>query len=61
MLSEERITIGAPALRPRRGAGGRPAREDAVRRDERFSRFATTIVYERGFEGTSSTCCGGAG
>jgi TetR/AcrR family transcriptional regulator, mexJK operon transcriptional repressor len=37
----------------RRGAGGRPTREDAARRDERLLQVATTMFMERGFEGTS--------
>jgi TetR/AcrR family transcriptional repressor of mexJK operon len=37
----------------RRGAGGRPTREDAARRDERLIEVATSLFMERGFEGTS--------
>jgi TetR/AcrR family transcriptional repressor of mexJK operon len=42
------------AERPaRRGAGGRPTREQAVRRDARLLDVATTLFMERGFDGTS--------
>jgi AcrR family transcriptional regulator len=42
------------AERPvRRGAGGRPTREEAVRRDARLLDVATTLFMERGFDGTS--------
>lgn len=37
----------------RRGIGGRPTREEAVRRDERLIEVATTLFMERGYEGTS--------
>jgi AcrR family transcriptional regulator len=37
----------------RRGAGGRPTREEAVRRDARLLDVATTLFMERGFDGTS--------
>src|ERR1700704_2187681 len=42
------------AERPvRRGAGGRPTREEALRRDARLLDVATTLFMERGFDGTS--------
>src|SRR5882762_10152850 len=42
------------AERPvRRGAGGRPTREEAVRRDARLLDVATALFMERGFDGTS--------
>jgi TetR/AcrR family transcriptional repressor of mexJK operon len=37
----------------RRGAGGRPTREEAVRRDARLLDVATTLFMERGFDATS--------
>src|SRR5260221_6971569 len=37
----------------RRGGGGRPTREEAVRRDARLLDVATTLFMERGFDGTS--------
>jgi TetR/AcrR family transcriptional repressor of mexJK operon len=37
----------------RRGSGGRPTREEAVRRDARLLDVATTLFMERGFDGTS--------
>lgn len=42
-----------PAVAARRGAGGRPTREEATRRDERLIEVATNLFMERGFEGTS--------
>lgn len=42
------------ATRPgRRGSGGRPTREEAVRRDARLLDVATKLFMERGFDGTS--------
>src|SRR4030088_208939 len=42
------------AERPvRRGGGGRPTREEAVRRDARLLDVATSLFMERGFDGTS--------
>ena len=42
------------AERPvRRGGGGRPTREEAVRRDARLLEVATTLFMERGFDGTT--------
>jgi TetR/AcrR family transcriptional regulator, mexJK operon transcriptional repressor len=37
----------------RRASGGRPTREEAVRRDARLLDVATTLFMERGFDGTS--------
>jgi len=37
----------------RRGTGGRPTREEALRRDVRLLDVATTLFMERGFDGTS--------
>src|SRR5580704_33616 len=45
---------GIVAERPvRRGGGGRPTREEAVRRDARLLDVATKLFMERGFDGTS--------
>src|ERR1700716_2896305 len=42
------------ATRPaRRGTGGRPTREEAVRRDARLLDVATKLFMERGFDCTS--------
>jgi TetR/AcrR family transcriptional repressor of mexJK operon len=41
------------ARSPRRGAGGRPTREEAVRRDARLLDVATRLFMERGFDCTS--------
>ena len=43
----------APPVAARRGAGGRPTREEATRRDERLIEVAANLFMERGFEGTS--------
>ena len=42
-----------PPVAARRGAGGRPTREEATRRYERLIEVATNLFMERGFEGTS--------
>ncbi len=44
--------VRPPATTPR-GKGGRPTREEAVRRDERLLDVAASLFMERGFEGTS--------
>src|ERR1700720_3264326 len=45
---------GIVAERPvRRGGGGRPTREEAVRRDARLLDVATKLFMERGFDCTS--------
>jgi TetR/AcrR family transcriptional repressor of mexJK operon len=50
-MSNEGIEV---AERPvRRGGGGRPTREEAVRRDARLLEVATTLFMQRGFDGTS--------
>jgi AcrR family transcriptional regulator len=50
-MTSEAIEI---AERPvRRGCGGRPTREEAVRRDARLLDVATTLFMERGFDSTS--------
>jgi TetR/AcrR family transcriptional regulator, mexJK operon transcriptional repressor len=49
-MAKEGIVVARPA---RRGAGGRPTREEAVRRDARLLDVATKLFMERGFEGTS--------
>jgi TetR/AcrR family transcriptional regulator, mexJK operon transcriptional repressor len=50
-MSSEGIEV---AERPvRRGGGGRPTREEAVRRDARLLEVATTLFMERGFDGTT--------
>ncbi len=50
MAKEATIVATRPA---RRGAGGRPTREEAVRRDARLLEVATKLFMERGFESTS--------
>jgi TetR/AcrR family transcriptional repressor of mexJK operon len=50
-MAKEAIVV---ATRPaRRGAGGRPTREEAVRRDARLLDVATKLFMERGFDCTS--------
>jgi TetR/AcrR family transcriptional repressor of mexJK operon len=50
-MTNEAIEV---AERPvRRGGGGRPTREEAVRRDARLLDVATSLFMERGFDGTS--------
>ena len=49
-MSSEGIIAERPA---RRGSGGRPTREEALRRDARLLDVATTLFMERGFDGTS--------
>ena len=50
-MTNEAIEV---AERPvRRGGGGRPTREEAVRRDARLLDVATTLFMERGFDNTS--------
>ena len=50
MAKEATIVATRPA---RRGAGGRPTREEAVRRDARLLDVATKLFMERGFDCTS--------
>jgi TetR/AcrR family transcriptional regulator, mexJK operon transcriptional repressor len=50
-MAKEAIVVARPA--GRRGSGGRPTREEAVRRDARLLDVATKLFMERGFEGTS--------
>src|SRR6202171_1947732 len=50
MAKEATIVATRPA---RRGAGGRPTREEAVRRDARLLDVATRLFMERGFDCTS--------
>jgi TetR/AcrR family transcriptional regulator, mexJK operon transcriptional repressor len=50
MAKEATIVATRPA---RRGAGGRPTREEAVRRDARLLDVATELFMERGFDCTS--------
>jgi TetR/AcrR family transcriptional regulator, mexJK operon transcriptional repressor len=50
MAKEATIVATHPA---RRGSGGRPTREEAVRRDARLLDVATKLFMERGFDGTS--------
>jgi TetR/AcrR family transcriptional regulator, mexJK operon transcriptional repressor len=50
MAKEATIEATRPA---RRGSGGRPTREEAVRRDARLLEVATKLFMERGFDGTS--------
>jgi TetR/AcrR family transcriptional repressor of mexJK operon len=45
--------IDALPRNSRRGSGGRPTREEALRRDARLLDVATTLFMERGFDGTS--------
>jgi TetR/AcrR family transcriptional repressor of mexJK operon len=49
-MAKEATIVARPA---RRGAGGRPTREEAVRRDARLLDVATKLFMERGFDGTS--------
>jgi TetR/AcrR family transcriptional regulator, mexJK operon transcriptional repressor len=49
-MAKEAIVEARP---PRRGAGGRPTREEAVRRDARLLDVATRLFMERGFDCTS--------
>jgi TetR/AcrR family transcriptional regulator, mexJK operon transcriptional repressor len=49
-MSNEGIEV---AERPVRRGGGRPTREEAVRRDARLLEVATTLFMERGFDGTT--------
>src|SRR6202047_1320610 len=49
-MAKEAIALARPV---RRGAGGRPTREEAVRRDARLLDVATKLFMERGFDGTS--------
>jgi TetR/AcrR family transcriptional regulator, mexJK operon transcriptional repressor len=50
MAKEATMVTKDPA---RRGAGGRPTREEAVRRDARLLDVATRLFMERGFDCTS--------
>lgn len=50
MAKESTLVATRPA---RRGAGGRPTREEAVRRDARLLDVATKLFMERGFDCTS--------
>jgi TetR/AcrR family transcriptional repressor of mexJK operon len=50
MAKEATMVATRPA---RRGAGGRPTREEAVRRDARLLDVATKLFMERGFDCTS--------
>src|SRR4030088_2741926 len=50
-MTNEGIGVGERPLR--RGGGGRPTREEAVRRDARLLDVATSLFMERGFDGTS--------
>jgi hypothetical protein len=50
MAKEATIVATRPA---RRGSGGRPTREEAVRRDARLLDVATKLFMERGFDCTS--------
>ncbi|MDB5611854.1 MAG: Transcriptional regulator, TetR family [Bradyrhizobium sp.] len=49
-MAKEGIVAARPAPR---GAGGRPTREEAVRRDARLLDVATKLFMERGFDCTS--------
>jgi TetR/AcrR family transcriptional repressor of mexJK operon len=49
-MAKEAIVAARPA---QRGSGGRPTREEAVRRDARLLDVATKLFMERGFDGTS--------
>src|SRR3979490_3481085 len=49
-MAKEAIVMARPV---RRGGGGRPTREEAVRRDARLLDVATTLFMERGFDSTS--------
>src|SRR6202165_4229844 len=49
-MAKEAIVETRPA---RRGGGGRPTREESVRRDARLLDVATNLFMERGFDCTS--------
>jgi len=51
MMGEE---VQAAERPHRRGSGGRPTRQEAMRRDARLLDVATTLFMERGFDGTST-------
>ncbi len=55
-----KVRSAPPALQQKR-SGGRPTREDAVRRDARLLNIATTLFMERGFDGTSMDAVAEAG
>src|SRR5258706_11062981 len=55
MAKEATIVATRPA---RRGGGGRPTREEAVRRDARLLDVATKLFMERGFDCTSIDAVG---
>jgi TetR/AcrR family transcriptional regulator, mexJK operon transcriptional repressor len=53
-VPNERLeTLERPQAPARRGTGGRPTREEALKRDARLLDVATQLFMERGFEGTS--------
>lgn len=53
MTNDQADTEEQSATTGRRGAGGRPTREEAVQRDQRLIEVATSLFMERGFDGTS--------
>ncbi len=52
-MTEERDTMAEATVRARRGAGGRPTREEAVRREERVLDVASAMFLDQGFDGTA--------
>lgn len=51
-MTRPRLDLPEPATRSRRG-GGRPTREEAVRRDARLFEVAKRLFIDRGFEATT--------
>ena len=53
-LHEPRATVDAPVpKKTRRGSGGRPSQEEALRRDARLVEIAAAMFMERGFDATT--------
>lgn len=49
---DDTMDASAPK-KPRRGSGGRPSQEDALKRDARLVAIAAAMFMERGFDGTT--------
>ena len=53
-LHEPRATVDPPVpKKTRRGSGGRPSQEEALRRDARLVEIAAAMFMERGFDATT--------
>lgn len=53
-VEEPRTTMESPApKKPRRGSGGRPSQEEALKRDARLVEIAAAMFMERGFDATT--------